>query len=254
MASKLIFTNDKNNELIIKADDMNIQEILQYSLINKYPLALVINNLGNNLIHLTINNLKKIKSEFNKLNFIKFLIQNNVNPDQPNKENQTPLHLACQFQYLDIVNLLLKFNANPNYKDNNGLTPLHYLYTGDIKLFKEKEIKEFIIPNKSTTIIDKNKLFEIKNELWEIIKNEKYSYFFNSLNKTIFESIKNDDNIKIDIETNIEKFKSMSISNNTILINDIYKNLKSSISSKSKIKWNNFSIDEDIDLHDKTIE
>jgi len=144
----LPFDANKNNELISKSEDMDIQDILQYSLINKFPLAIVIDNFGNNLIHLTINNPKKIKSEFNKLNFIKFLIQNSVNPDQPNKENQTPLHLSCQFQYLSIVQLLLESNVNPNYKDNNGLTPLHYLYTGNIKLFVEKEIKEFIVPNK----------------------------------------------------------------------------------------------------------
>ena len=142
------FDINKNNDLISKAEDMDTQDILQYSLINKYPIALVADKLGNNLIHLTINNPKKIKSEFNKLNFIKFLIQNNVNPDQPNKENQTPLHLACQFQYETIVDLLFEYEVNTNYKDNNGLTPLHYLYTGNIKLFQEKEIKEFIIPNK----------------------------------------------------------------------------------------------------------
>ena len=54
----LPFDTNKNNELISKAEDMNSQDILQYSLINKFSIALVIDNAGNNLIHLTINNPK----------------------------------------------------------------------------------------------------------------------------------------------------------------------------------------------------
>ena len=56
---------------------------------NKIPLS-VQNNDGNNLIHLTIMYTGN-KSELNKLDFIKFLYNENVNPDAPNKDNTTPL-------------------------------------------------------------------------------------------------------------------------------------------------------------------
>ena len=246
----LPFDANKNNELISKSEDMDIQDILQYSLINKFPLAIVIDNFGNNLIHLTINNPKKIKSEFNKLNFIKFLIQNNVNPDQPNKENQTPLHLSCQFQYLSIVQLLLESHVNPNYKDNTGLTPLHYLYTGNIKLFIEKEIKEFIVPNKTKeNIIDREALFSLKKILWNLLKTD-YNYFFKSLENTIEYTIEHSPEFK----TILSKFKNdlaliPNPINNTI-IKDKYKNLKTSLYEINEKYWDKFPNNEDIILHD----
>jgi hypothetical protein len=243
---------NKNIELISKSEDMDIQDILQYSLINKFPLPLVIDNFGNNLIHLTINNPKKIKSEFNKLNFIKFLIQNDVNPDQPNKENQTPLHLACQFQYLTIVELLLELNVNPNYKDSNGLTPLHYLYTGNIKLFLEKEIKEFIVPNKAKdNIINREDLLQLKNKLWEILKDDKYIYFFKSLKNTIEYNITNSPKFKQELSKfKFEELSSSSTSTDNNLINDKYQNWKKSLYNINEKFWNKFSNDDDIILHD----
>lgn len=247
----LPFDTNKNNELISKAEDMDTQDILQYSLINKFPLALVIDNGGNNLIHLTINNPKKIKSEFNKLNFIKFLIQNDVNPDQPNKDNQTPLHLACQFQYLSIVQLLVGSNVNPNYKDNNGLTPLHYLYTGNIRLFQEKEIKEFIVPNKSKEIIlNREDLLLLKKKIWEILQENKYSYFFDSLKNTIDNNITNNPNFKKELNKFKFELATLSNSTNNNLINDKYKNWKSALYDINEKYWNKFPNDEDITLHD----
>ena len=252
MAYKNTFDPNKNLELIKKADDMDTQDILQYSLINNFPLFLVIDSDGNNLIHLTINNPKIIKSEFNKLNFIKFLIQNNVNPDQPNKENQTPLHLACQSQYETIVNLLLENNVNVNYKDNNGLTPLHYLYTGNIKLYQEREIKEFILPNKSKeNIINRENLFVLKMLLWKILKGDEYKYFFQSLSRTIKYYIDNSP----DYKKKIDEFKfnlvteSNSLNNN--IISDKYKNLRATLNEIVEKNWKDFPNDEDIMLHEK---
>jgi len=247
------FDINKNSDLISKAEDMDTQDILQYSLINKYPIALVVDKSGNNLIHLTINNPKKIKSEFNKLNFIKFLIQNNVNPDQPNKENQTPLHLACQFQYESIIDLLLEYEVNTNYKDNNGLTPLHYLYTGNIKLFQEKEIKEFIIPNKpKDNIINRDDLLTIKKDLWDLLQNnEEYKLFLKVLTNTIDESIKNSP----DFTTKLNEFKidlgSININNtDQKLINDKFKNWKSKLNEIAEGYWKKFPNDDNIVINE----
>jgi ankyrin repeat protein len=37
------------------------------------------------------------------------LVQNGVNPDKPNMDNQTPLHLACKKQYAEIVQFIKLF-------------------------------------------------------------------------------------------------------------------------------------------------
>ena len=44
----------------------------------------------------------------------------------PNKNGQTPLHLATQHNRHNIVELLLKFGADPNAKDNDDMTPLFF--------------------------------------------------------------------------------------------------------------------------------
>ena len=98
----------KINELFNISNNMDTQELLQYSLINKIPLGIILSNNGNNIIHNIILNTDIKKNEYNKLNIIKFLIQNNVNLDQPNINNQTPLHLACENQYLSIITYLIE--------------------------------------------------------------------------------------------------------------------------------------------------
>lgn len=249
----LPFDINKNNELIAKSEDMDIQDILQYSLINKFPITLVIDNAGNNLIHLTINNPKTIKTEFNKLNFIKFLMQNDVNPDQPNKNNQTPLHLACQYQYFTIVKLLLESKVNSNYKDNNGLTPLHYLYTGNIQLLQEKEIKEFIIPNKTKdNKFNREDYVLLKQHLWANLKTN-YIDFFESLKNTIEENIRNNNTLKKEINKFKIELSGISTTSDKLLINDKYKNFKSALYDINEKNWNKFPNDEDIVLHEMEI-
>ncbi len=104
---------------------MDIFEIKNFSLVNKIPLS-VIDNMGNNLIHTTIldsgNN-----SELVRLEFIKFLYSENVNPDAPNKENITPLLLACSKQLCKIVNYLVNIGVDVNYADNFNNNAYHYL-------------------------------------------------------------------------------------------------------------------------------
>ena len=235
---------NKVREIITKAEELDTQEMLQYSLINKIPLALVTNSDGNNLIHLAINNSSKIKNEFNKLNFIKFLIQNNVNPDQPNKENQTPLHLACEKQYATIVEYLIDLHANINYQDNNGFTPLHYLLTGDIKPWEEKEIKEFIVPTPKIkeTAEERQKALELKKEIWNNIKDDK---FFNFLDKTIQTNLNDQEFINELIELNSELIKAK---NNKILINNEYIKYKKKLIEYIQNRWGKFSNNPDIGL------
>ena len=141
----LSISKEKADELFSLINTMDTQQIKQFSMINSINLNVESSVNGDNLIHrvLTLNN--SLKKEFHRLNMIKFLYQNGVNPDKPNKENQTPLHLACKEQYFSIVEFLVSIGVDLNFKDNIGFTPFHYALMGKIELYNEpREIKEFI--------------------------------------------------------------------------------------------------------------
>ena len=185
---------------------MDTQELLQYSLINKIPLSVINPSNGNNLIHEILLNDDKTKNEFNKLNVIKFLVQNDANPDEPNKDNQTPIHIACQKQLKEIVEYFVNVcEVNLNYKDNNGFTPLHYLLIGDIKLFEKKEISSLVTFQRKGDIVKKDKIIEIKKMINPVLNQEP---FMQSLEKTIYETLKNSpeiDQILLDTQSKIQK-------------------------------------------------
>ena len=102
------FKNNKIFHLILKLDT---NELLQYSLKENVPLS-SLNDEGECLIHYVIKINDKNVSQEAKINIIKFLVSNNVNPDTYNKYNVTPLHLACSFQYDKISKYLRFFSFN----------------------------------------------------------------------------------------------------------------------------------------------
>jgi ankyrin repeat protein len=110
---------------------------------------------------------------------IKFLVKNKVNPDKFNKNNNTPLHHACKLQLHSIIEYLLSENANPNFKDNFNCTSLHYLLSSHIKSVSNSDnynndniIIDEIIDKKKYNIEENRKnIKEIKNELWQNLKN-----------------------------------------------------------------------------------
>ena len=106
------------------SNQMDSQQILQYSMIHQVPLYLCNDSKSNNLIHSILQNENKLKNESVRLNIIKYLVNNQVNPDQPNMYNITPLHIACQKQYYIICKYLIEeCYVNINRQDNNGFTP-----------------------------------------------------------------------------------------------------------------------------------
>ena len=138
----LAISKEKIDSLFSLINLMDTQQIKQFSMIHNVPLNVYDIN-GENLIHKVISIENILKKEFHRLNIIKFLVQNDVNPDKPNKENQTPLHLACKMQYADIVKYLITLDVNVNYQDNYGATPFHYALQGQFKLLElDKNIKK----------------------------------------------------------------------------------------------------------------
>ena len=242
--------NTKNIEIINLSNEMNSQEIVQYMLINKISLSIASDSNNNNLIHYTLNNSNSQKTEFNKLNFIKFLVQNNVNPDQPNKNNETPLHIACQRQYYTIVEYLLKeCSVNSNYKDNNGLTPLHWLLSGNIKIYEQKEIRDLILTKKEDSEPKKEDILKIKRAIFELIEKNP---FFESLENSILYFLSNNEQVKnVIFETKIRigailsNSSPASIKENTELV----ESKKNRIEEIGKQMWKSFSKSDDIVIH-----
>ena len=187
------FDQKKILELFKYASKLEIHELIQYAYINQLPLN-IFNDSGNNLIHEIIN--IKNTTELSKLNGIKLLVLNNVNPDKINKDNITPLHLACSNQFEDIVKYLVEIKVNINAQDNMKSTPVHYLLKGDIKMFEIKEIKSLVPYNKSPNI-NKNKLInKLKHDIINNLLTNLDVPLLDTLKKTIFNIISEDSSIK----------------------------------------------------------
>ena len=156
------FTNHRNisnidsarKEAVFSAiNSMDTNELRSVATRFQVPLG-VTDSDGNNLIHKVVENPSEQYNQHNRLNMIKFLVNNNVNPDAPNKDNITPLHLACLRQYSDIISYFLspEIKANPIYQDNIGNSPFHYYLNGLVKEYKPQYINDFIISNVFTFI------------------------------------------------------------------------------------------------------
>ena len=247
--------NQKISELFNLVYQMDTQELMQYSLINKVPLSVQLPN-GNNLIHEVLLNNDKLKNEFNKLNVIKFLVHNEVNPDEPNRDNQTPIHIACQKQYKEISDFLInECSVDLKYKDNNGFTALHYLLIGDISLFEKKETSDLISFQRKGDIVKKDEILEIKKLIYNKIKDEP---FLLSLEKTIYDTLKNSSEINdtlLEIEDKINKrVKS------TDTVNQLKENKELIEIQKNKMKgiigglWGKFADTPKLKLHTPTID
>ena len=185
----------KGLELFNLASRLDTHEMLQFSLINQTPFDIEDLN-GDSLINEVIRIDPRKATQHAKLHVIKFLVQNGVNPDKPNKYNKTALHVACSLQLDLIVKYLLECGVNSNYQDNLGLTPFHYLLSGDIKLEDNtSDVLDFVPPPKKVAIDKKEEILAIKQQLWTLIgsiQNSDNLPMLETIKKTI-NSILNED-------------------------------------------------------------
>lgn len=75
----------------------------------------------------------------NRLEIIRFLLSNGANPNLQDKNQKTPLHIACEKKEVDekLVRLLLENGADPNIETDDGLTPLYFLTSNLYGINKE---------------------------------------------------------------------------------------------------------------------
>ena len=248
---------DKIDSLITLSNNMDSQNILYFSTTNKIPLFIVNDKYNNNLIHLCLLN---NKPENTLLNHIKFLLLYNVNPDQPNKYNKTPLHIACEYQYNSIVTLFVENKVNVNYQDNNGLSPLHYLFSGQLKIYKDTSPTDFIVikekqkSNKELIHYDKNNLLQLKKFIYDIILKNDIFKIYKTILPYIYKYIIQDYN---NYKTKIDYYKELFI-NNFYDIDKFNRNIltfKSLLDNIILSKFNKFTSCDDIKLilYDPTI-
>jgi ankyrin repeat protein len=172
------YDKSKIGKLFTEAENLNIYNLKKISLTDKIPLDVSIEEDGSNLIHHILK--KPSNSQNQKINLIKFLIENNVNPDQPDINNNTPLHYACQNQEDEIIKYLLEIGCNPNFKNNLGMTPFHYYLTG---IYKERILeKDFLSVVKVKDPLDLEQL-DLDASLNQLIENDDE---LKALNETIF--------------------------------------------------------------------
>jgi len=249
----LSISKEKSDELFSLINTMDTQQIKQFSMINSIMLNVESTVNGDNLIHRVISLNNGLKKEFHRLNMVKFLYQNGVNPDKPNKDNQTPLHLACKEQYFTIVDFLISIGVDLNYKDNIGFTPFHYALMGKIELYTEpKEIKEFIEKPKKIDFEKKDKLIEVKKLIWDNIKD---SPFISAISKTVDTSIYSDEDIRKEVLDFIKKISENILKINKVdsikFIREQVNMLKDKIQTNVSKKWEGFGNIKELSIHDK---
>jgi hypothetical protein len=246
------------NELFASAESLDTHELLQFSLKNHIPLDYN-NDDGETLIHRIVRIDNSKANQHSKLNVIKFLVQNGVNPDKPDKSNNTPLHYACSLQLDLIVKYLLELGANPNYTDNNGYTPFHYTLTGEIKpISKTSKVFDFIPPPKKEDPKKKEQLSEIAIQLNTLLENEITENklpIYKTIEQTIDKLIEYDDHIKNNrgiILKNINRLATSAESKDPLP--EIKENIftgQNSIKRKLEKYFGNFNKFDNFEIHEK---
>jgi len=242
--------DNKIGNLFNIANNMDCFELKNFALMNKIPLSIQ-DKEGNNIIHKTI--LNDNGTEVQKMHFIKFLIEENVNPDAPNSENITPLHLACQKQYETIIKYLLEIGVDINYLDNFNNNAYHYTFSSELNIHKQYKQKSIIKPKK-----------QINNEKKELIKNHKLilfnqikeSPFMSSIINSIKNTISKDEYAK-DIVINfnkdiIQQKLNIQSQEKEKIIKEIYGVSLNAFIEKIKSEWDNFPKLNEIEIHATT--
>ena len=241
----------KNAELFNLISGMNSESIKQFSLVNKISLN-VKDPEYNNLIHKVLLDDNK-KSEYQRLNMIKFLVNENINPDEPNENNITPLHIAATKQYSEIIKYLLEdLKVNITFEDSNGNNFFHYFLAGNIIEYKNNLPKDLISVDIQKRKPIKTELLDIRKNIWATLKDEE---FLKSIQKTIENTMEDSVELNkqlLDFQKEINRILENPVSDIQQL-----KDIQGAFINKFRTRieeiweWKSNSIDE-IEIHEKT--
>ncbi len=241
--------NKQITDLFNTVGSMDINEVKQQVLKEQFPYNIVDNN-NNTLIHRVLLENDLTKTENQRLQMIKFLYSENVNPDGPNNNNLTPLHIACNKQYLNIIKYLIEIGVDINYQDNFGNTPLHRLFTGNIKPEEKTTIGNLIPKPKKMDTININLWRIERQKLWDSIKD---SPFIQAINNTLKNSIGGEEeeiNVVRDFQEQLVQLNlDLTKKDDIKLLKDIQAGSVHKFKTIIEKKWSKFSNIQDILIH-----
>ncbi len=241
--------NKQITDLFNTVGSMDINEVKQLILKEQISYNVVDNN-NNTLIHRVLLENDITKTENQRLQMIKFLYSENVNPDGPNNNNLTPLHIACTKQYLNIIKYLIEIGVDINYQDNFGNTPLHRLFTGNIKPEEKTTIGNLIPKPKKMDIINTNLWRIERQKVWESIKN---SPFIQAINNTLKNSIGSEEeevNVIRDFQEQLAQVNlDLTKKDDIKLLKDLQAGSIHKFKTIIEKKWSKFSNIQDILIH-----
>lgn len=167
------------NEDIIKRvylalNDNNLAEIKKTMLEQNTSFYLTSEETGESPMHIVIKS-DNLDAD-SKFELVNFLIENGSPITTYDKNNVTPLHLACKHQLYDVVRILLKNGANVNDVDNQNMSCLHYLCQGNVGNCTNTRVK--IFPDlggiKKPKKIKKNLMMTIQKIIGEMKKTDTF--------------------------------------------------------------------------------
>ena len=234
-------------EIFSSISNMDTQEITNTANRLQIPLGVTDEN-GDTLIHKILKDETKQKNEVNRLNIIEFLYNNNVSPDSPNKENVTPLHLACYYQYPLIIKYLIEIGADPNYKDILGNTAFHYYLNGLLRNYINNFIIDLIPQENLPKLKEGIKTNAIEKRIFNQISTDP---LIDTLKNTIIKSTGLNEDLEFEFNEYLKKTTGPRESENIKEFNETVNNFFTSISEKIKNLWSQFNDIDEIELHIK---
>lgn len=229
--------------------NMDINNMKQFMILNQIPYNIIDMN-GNTLIHRVLLEEDILKTEIQRYHMIRFLYNENTNPDAPNNNNITPFHIACIKQYFTIIQYFVELGVDVNYQDNFGNTPLHKLFTGNIKLEEKIQPGNLLSYPRKQDMIKTQEWIEERKKIWDAIKD---TPFIKSIDETLKNSIGNDNEELLVVKDYLEQVNKMELD---LSKPDELKQIKelkgASINRFKNIiekKWSNFTNINDIMLH-----
>jgi hypothetical protein len=234
-------------EIFSSISNMDTQEITNTANRLQIPLGVTDEN-GDTLIHKILKDETKQKNEVNRLNIVQFLYNNNVSPDSPNKENITPLHLACYYQYTLIIKYLIEIGADPNYKDILGNTAFHYYLNGLLKNYTNNFIIDLIPQENLPKLKEGIKTNAIEKRIFDQISTDP---LIDTLKNTIIKSTGLNEDLEFEFNEYLKKTTGLKESGNIKEFNETVNDFFTSISEKIKNLWKQFNDIDEIELHIK---